>query len=340
MKKVHTRFNILIGENVLVSPHRTKRPWLGQNEEINTEKRPQYDPECYLCPGNTRSGGQKNPDYKDTFSFDNDFSALLYDEDEKEVSNERNLLISRTQRGICKVICFSPKHNLTIANMLVEDIKKVIDLWQKEYIELGSKEHIKNVQIFENKGATMGCSNPHPHSQIWATEDLPDIVNKENLRQRNHFTNTGFIMLLDYLGIEMEKDERIIFQTNYFVALIPYWATWPYETMILPKYYFRSLEDMNDEVKADLALAMSKLTRRYNNLFKVDFPYSMGIHQAPTNDKENIHWLFHIHYYPPLLRSATVKKFMVGYELLAQAQRDITPEQSAAVLKALSEDIL
>ncbi|NJO88286.1 MAG: UDP-glucose--hexose-1-phosphate uridylyltransferase, partial [Chloroflexia bacterium] len=331
----HRRFNPLTGDWILVSPHRAKRPWQGQQEGISGENKPHFDNNCYLCPGNERAGGYKNPAYKDTFVFKNDFSALLEETPEENVT-EGELFIAESERGICKVICFSPRHDLTIPEMEVGAIEKVIDLWQKEYTELGSYDFINHVQIFENKGAIMGCSNPHPHGQIWAQSSIPDEVRKECSTQEAYYKKHGSPLLVDYLSQELEKGERIIIENNSFVALVPYWATWPFETMILPKRAIQHINQLTKEEKADFADMYKKLTIKYDNMFNVSFPYSAGIHQSPTDGKDHPEWQLHMHFYPPLLRSATVKKFMVGYEMLANAQRDITAEQSAQRLRDLS----
>jgi len=331
----HRRLNILTGEWIQVSPHRTKRPWQGKQEDGHQEERPEYDPACYLCPGNSRAGGEKtNPDYTSTFVFQNDFSALLVDSPEMDL-NENDLLIAKSERGICKVICFSPRHDLTIPEMDVNDIKKVVDLWVNQYDELGSIAWVKYVQIFENKGAIMGCSNPHPHGQIWAQESVPEEPAKELQQQLAYFNKHGRTLLGDYLDHELSSGERIVVQNDHFVVLIPYWAFWPYETMIISKRAFARFTDMTEQEKLGLADIVQKITIRYDNLFQISFPYSAGFHPAPTDGLIHEEWHFHMHFYPPLLRSATVKKFSVGYEMLANAQRDITAEYAAGILRDL-----
>ena len=332
----HRRLNPLTGEWVLVSPHRTKRPWQGQVEKPPVETRPEYDPGCYLCPGNERAGGVKNPDYDGTFVFQNDFSALLPDAPEGR-TDERGLLVSESEAGLCRVICFSPRHDLTLAEMDVANIRKVVDLWAGQYAELGALDFINHVQIFENKGAVMGCSNPHPHGQVWAQRSVPGEPSKELENMLRHFAERGTTLLGDYLAIELERDERIVCDNEYFAALVPFWATWPFEIMILCKRRVASLLEMNEAEKDALADILRRVTTRYDNLFQSSFPYSAGMHQAPTDGKAHKEWDWHMHFYPPLLRSATVKKFMVGYEMLANPQRDITPESSAARLRELSE---
>ena len=332
----HRRYNPLTGEWILVSPHRAKRPWQGQIETDEAKQLPEYDPTCYLCPGNQRAGGIKNPDYTDTFIFTNDFSSLLPDIPAGEI-NENNLFVSQSEKGICKVICFSPKHNLTVPLMEINDIKNVVDLWINEYQELGNKDFINHVQIFENKGSMMGCSNPHPHCQIWAQENIPNEPAKEQVQLTNYHNKHGKTLFTDYLEAELRKKERIVCSNTSFVALVPYWAVWPFETMIISRRNISSLPELIEDEKFHLADIYKQLTIRYDNIFKTSFPYSMGFHQAPTDGKRHPEWHLHMHFYPPLLRSATVKKFMVGYEMLANPQRDFTPEQSALQLKEQSD---
>ena len=331
----HRRFNILTGEWILVSPHRTKRPWQGKTEKPSLETKPKYDPNCYLCPTNGRMGGAVNPDYKKPFSFVNDFSALLKDVEEEKYEN--GLLYAESESGICKVVCFSPDHSLTLPLMSTEEINDVISLWQQEYKELGAIDGINHVQIFENKGDVMGCSNPHPHGQIWAQRSIPQEVQKKCDRLSTYWKNHKRSILEDYVKQELELDERIILENEYFVSLIPYWAVWPYETMIVPKKKMAHIGELSDNAKKAFAEIIQKTTIRLDNIFQTSFPYSAGIHQAPTNGKAHPEWHFHMSFYPPLLRSATVKKFMVGYEMFANPQRDITAEQAANTLKALSD---
>ena len=333
----HRRYNPLTGEWILVSPHRTKRPWQGQTEAAHTAESPEHDPNCYLCPGNERAGGLSNPDYADTFVFDNDFSALLPGIPEAKTSDGPNGMIkAETEKGLCRVICFSPKHNLTIPRMAPEDIKKVIDVWTDQYADLGSRDFINYVQIFENRGAVMGCSNPHPHGQIWAEEAIPDLPAKELQNQSDYFQQHGTSLLMDYLDYEVQKNERVVIRNESFTVLVPFWAIWPYETMVLPNRQAASLSDLTDIERYNLAGIMKQIGIRYDNLFKTSFPYSLGIHQQPTDGKEYPGSQMHLHYMPPLLRSASVKKFMVGYELMAKPQRDITAEMSANSLRELS----
>ncbi len=332
----HRRYNQLNGEWVLVSPHRTQRPWQGQVEKTSGESRPAYDPKCYLCPGNDRAGGVKNPDYTDTFVFQNDFSALLPDTPDGQLK-ENGLLLAESDRGLCRVICFSPRHDLTLPEMETSAIRRVVDLWTQQYQELGAIDFINYVQIFENKGAVMGCSNPHPHGQIWAQRIIPNEPAKELANMKQHLERTGSTLLGDYLKLELELNQRIVCDNAHFVALVPFWAVWPFETLVLCRRRVASLSELNASEKDALADILKRLTTRYDNLFLTSFPYSAGLHQAPTDGQPHPEWDFHMHFYPPLLRSAEVKKFMVGYEMLANPQRDITPESSAAQLRALSD---
>ncbi|WP_422007495.1 UDP-glucose--hexose-1-phosphate uridylyltransferase [Roseivirga pacifica] len=331
----HRRFNPLTNEWVLVSPHRAKRPWQGKTESLPADNRPSYDPNCYLCPGNTRAGGLENEKYTSTYVFTNDFGALLPEGEEEKSSN--GLLISETVKGICRVVCFSPDHSLMLPLMTESHIEEVIRLWQTQYAELGAKDFINYVQIFENKGEIMGCSNPHPHGQIWATSNIPDEPFKENKAQKAYFAEHGCTLLGDYLKQELAAGERIVLENEHFVALVPYWAVWPYETMLISKRAVQHIGQLNDEEVASYANIMKRLTVKYDNLFETSFPYSSGIHQAPTDGEAHPEWHLHMHFYPPLLRSATVKKFMVGFEMMANPQRDITAEYSAKVLRELPE---
>lgn len=341
----HRRYNPLTREWVLVSPHRTKRPWQGQLEQPATEQRPVYDPHCYLCPGNARANGVVNPQYDHTFVFTNDFSALLPDIPEGAYTSGGGapgdvappLLYARSERGICRVVCFSPRHDLTLAEMDVSAIARVVDVWAREYDELGALPFIGYVQIFENRGAMMGASNPHPHGQIWATEHLPLTAAREDAAQRDYLAATGRSLLEDYLAIEIEREERLVCLNEHFVALVPFWAVWPFETLIISRRHVGAISDLTQDERTGLADVLKRLITRYDNLFQVSFPYSLGFHQRPTDGMPHPAWHLHAHVYPPLLRSATVRKFMVGFELLAEAQRDLTPEQAAERLRALSE---
>lgn len=332
----HRRWNPLTGEWVQVSPHRAKRPWQGKEEESPGEEKPKYDPECYLCPGNDRAGDAKNPEFESTYVFTNDFSALKPDTP-SETQSDHDLLVAKGEKGICRVICFSPRHDLTLPEMETSQIREVVDLWNKEYTELGNREYINYVQIFENKGEIMGCSNPHPHGQIWAQETIPDEPSKELKQQINYYEEHGSTLLSDYLDLELQRDERVVVENEHFVVVVPYWAFWPFETLLISRRPFGRFTDMTEDEKDGLADIIKQITVKYDNIFEVSFPYSAGFHPAPTDSREHPEWHFHMHFYPPLLRSATVKKFRVGYEMLGTPQRDITPEASADLIRSLSD---
>jgi len=334
----HRRLNPLTGEWVLVSPHRTKRPWQGQVEKRPADNRPDHDPNCYLCPGNSRTSGAQNPDYDSTFVFTNDFAAILPDTPTEE-HTPHPLIKAKSVRGTSRVICFSPRHNLSLPQMELPAIGKVVDLWADQAAELG--ETYRWVQIFENKGAVMGCSNPHPHGQIWASDSLPNEPAKEDTQQRLYYEENGRSLLLDYLALESEQKERIVVENEHWMAVIPYWAIWPFEMLLMPRRHVLRLPDLQPAERDGLSDILKQLLIKYDNLFETSFPYSMGWHGAPFDaasfDAENNdHWQLHAHFYPPLLRSATVKKFLVGYEMLAEVQRDITAEQAAQRLRELS----
>ena len=330
----HRRKNILNGSWVLVSPHRAKRPWQGEIAPAISENRRSYEPDCYLCPGNRRANGEITPQYKSTYVFTNDFSALVHD---VPASAERRntLLVSRAERGICRVVNFSPRHDLTLAEMCEGDIENVITAWQDEFRTLGSAPRINYVQIFENKGAMMGNSNPHPHGQIWAQESIPMEPMKESKQFNSYYVKNRRSLLTDYLRLERQLNERIVFENSAFAIVVPYWAVWPYETIIISKRKVSTILQLTEGEKKAFANALSSITIKYDNLFATSFPYSAGIHQAPTDGTKHSEWHLHMHFYPPLLRSASVKKHMVGYEMLAEPQRDITPEHSASLLRAL-----
>jgi UDPglucose--hexose-1-phosphate uridylyltransferase len=332
----HRRYNPLINEWVLVSPHRAKRPWQGQNEKLITGNLPEFDSTCYLCPDNVRANGMANPNYEGSFVFENDFAALKQEEIEFESSKEDTFFKAQPERGISRVVCFSPKHNLTLPEMPVAGIEDIISTWQKEYTELGNVDYINHVQIFENKGSVMGCSNPHPHGQIWAQSSLPTEVEKTQNNLKVYYDKHQSNLLQDYLKEELKLDERIVIKNDHFVALVPFWAIWPFETMIISTRHFGKITDFSETEKTAFATILKELTIKYDNLFETSFPYSSGIHQSPTDGEEHPEWQFHMHFYPPLLRSATVKKFMVGYEMMGESQRDITPEKSAEMLKEQS----
>jgi UDPglucose--hexose-1-phosphate uridylyltransferase len=335
----HRRRNALTGEWVLVSPQRTERPWQGQVEAAAPADRPAYDPACYLCPGNTRAGGVRNPDYAETFIFENDYAALRPDTPEQHgqeaVGGRPALIEAGSERGICRVVCFSPRHDLTLAGMDLPAIRRVVDTWTAQYTELAALPWVRHVQIFENRGAMMGASNPHPHGQIWADESLPNEPAKELQSQQAYAAAGGGCLLCDYVALEERDGQRVVGGNAHWVALVPFWAVWPFETLVLPRWHYGALPDLPPAARADLAAILRDLTRRYDQLFGISFPYSMGFHQRPTDGAPYPEWHLHAHFYPPLLRSATVRKFMVGYEMLAQPQRDITPESAAERLRSL-----
>ena len=332
----HIRQNPLTGEYVMVSPHRTKRPWQGKTEDIFTDSRPQYDETCYLCAGNFRMNGEINPKYSDTYVFQNDFAALQSDVPAGNIA-KGGLLKAESVRGECRVICFSPRHDLTLAEMETVDIRKVVDTWVSEFEDFCGQNDIRYIQIFENKGEIMGCSNPHPHGQIWVSSNIPVEIQKETIHQKNYFETHNKTLLEDYWQLEVAENERVVVKNGSFLVVVPFWATWPFETIVIPKRPMKFISEMNEIEKTDLADIIRRLTTRYDNLFKTSFPYSAGIHQSPINTENVEGWHWHIHFYPPLLRSASVKKFMVGYELLANPQRDITPERAAEQLRNMSE---
>ena len=333
----HRRYNPLINEWVLVSPHRSKRPWQGQKESVNTVALPEYDPECYLCAGNVRMNGEKNPDYKGSFVFENDFAALKQEPIDFGGNEEGSFFKAQPERGISRVVCFSPRHDLTLPEMELEGIVNIIHTWQKEYTDLGTIDYINHVQIFENKGSVMGCSNPHPHGQIWAQSSLPTQVEKTQNNLKAYFDKNGTNLLQDYLKEELKVKERVVVENDHFAAIVPFWAIWPFETMIVSKRHITKITDFTEDEVAAFAVTLKQLTSKYDNLFETSFPYSSGIHQAPTDGEAHPEWQFHMHFYPPLLRSASVKKFMVGYEMMGESQRDITPEKSAEMLRNLSD---
>jgi UDPglucose--hexose-1-phosphate uridylyltransferase len=333
----HRRWNPLRQAWVLVSPHRTQRPWQGEVAQTAIPSAVTYDPQCYLCPGNTRAGGAVNPSYETVFSFVNDYAALLPELPAASEAPASPLLVAEAVRGLCKVLCFHPDHSLTLARMTQSEIRTVVDAWTHEFQELSALDWIEYVQIFENRGAMMGASNPHPHGQIWSTGFVPDEPAAETVAQRAHLDSTGHCLLCDYLAAEQSSAERIIFENEHFAAVVPWWATWPYEVLLLSRRHAGSLPEFSSAERDSFANALNRLTTRFDNLFHTSFPYTMGFHQSPTDGKSHEEWHFHAHFYPPLLRSATVRKFMVGFEMLGMPQRDITPEAAANRLRDSSE---
>jgi UDPglucose--hexose-1-phosphate uridylyltransferase len=339
----HRRLNPLTGEWVLVSPHRARRPWLGQIEKMPAENLPAYDPDCYLCPGNKRAEGKANPKYTSTYVFDNDFPALLTPEQTSigESSNQTglspDLFVVQTESGLCRVVCFSPRHDLTLPELPQAQVEDVIRTWIEQIIDLGRNEFISYVQVFENKGVMMGCSNPHPHSQIWASGKIPNEPAKERIAQSNYMEKHGACLLCDYVEAEQKSGERLVVANQHFVAVVPFWAVWPFEVLLVSTRHTASLTDLQPAEICSLADILRRLTARYDNLFEISFPYSMGFHQAPVDGQAYPAWHVHAHFYPPLLRSATVRKFMVGYEMLGMPQRDLTAEAAAERLRSLSE---
>lgn len=332
----HRRYNPLTREGVLVSPHRAKRPWQGQFEKPTPPCLPEYDPNCYLCPGNKRAGGIKNPIYTGTYVFDNDFAALLPEAAPTDPETHP-LFVAKAETGVCRVICFSPRHDLTLPQLPLDEVEGVINTWSEQTAELYQHSDIAYVQVFENKGAVMGCSNPHPHSQIWSQSQVPTEPAKELSSQKEFFAANGHPLLLNYLHEEQKRCERIVAVNEYFTAVVPFWAVWPFEILVTSHRAVPTLPALNQPERRALAEILKRITTHYDNLFEISFPYSMGFHQAPNDGDDHLEWVLHAHFYPPLLRSATVRKFMVGYELLGMPQRDITPETAAVRLRDLPE---
>ncbi len=333
----HRRLNPLTNEWVLVSPHRATRPWQGEVAKLTTTSEPEYDPSCYLCPGNTRVGGVRNPRYSNTFVFDNDFAALKPQTPQERVDIEsKGLLVAEGEPGICRVICFSPRHDLTLATMTSQQIEPVVQTWIEQFRELGAIQGINHVQIFENRGTMMGASNPHPHCQIWATLSIPDDPAKELRAQSAYLKSHRSCLLCDYIALEQRQQVRIVCENEGFVAMVPYWAVWPFELLVSSRRHMGSMQDFTEDDSRLLSRVLHQVTSTYDKVFGVPFPYSMGFHQAPTDGTDHPEWHFHAHFYPPLLRSATIRKFMVGFEMLGMPQRDITPETAAERLRELA----
>jgi UDPglucose--hexose-1-phosphate uridylyltransferase len=332
----HRRYNALTGEWILVSPQRTRRPWQGQEENVADIDLPAHDPDCYLCPGNARTGGLRNPDYPTTYIFENDFPALLSDSLCDDL-NTNDLLQAKPEKGICRVMCFSPHHDLSLPHMDRQMIGEVIDEWVRQCVELAEVPWINHIQIFENKGIMMGASNHHPHCQIWASATIPTEPSKELTTSIRYFDTKKTCLLCDYLKLELQEGERLVMSNSSFVAMVPFWAAWPFETLLLARRHVASLFELTPAERIDLADIIKRLTTIYDNLFQTSFPYSMGFHQRPTDHKDYPGFHLHAHFYPPLLRSATIRKFMIGYEMLGEAQRDITPEAAARQLRSLPE---
>lgn len=332
----HRRFNPLTNSWVLVSPHRTKRPWQGAVESKPSAEQPHYDPSCYLCPGNARAGGALNPKYKSTFVFDNDFAALKKDAPRARTDlGDKGLIVAGTEPGICRVMCFSPRHDLTLGSMKPSEIEQVVKTWITQTRELGALDGIQHVQIFENRGEMMGASNPHPHCQIWATSTVPEEPTRELAAQRNYRKIKGSCLLCDYIVLELEQKVRVVAENKGFLALVPFWAVWPFEVLVCSRRHLGAFPELKKEEIVQLGAILSQVVSTYDRVFDVPFPYSMGFHQSPFDNSGHSEWHFHAHFYPPLLRSATVRKFMVGFEMLGTPQRDITAELAAEKLRSL-----
>jgi UDPglucose--hexose-1-phosphate uridylyltransferase len=333
----HRRFNPLKREWVLVSPNRTQRPWQGQTEAKVAEVALKYDPSCYLCPGNVRAGGVRTDKYTSTYVFQNDFAALKLDSPRfSDDEGGKGLLVAEGESGVCRVICFSPRHDLTLAKMSIAEIRAVVGVWAEQYTELGSRDDIAYVQIFENRGAMMGASNPHPHGQLWASRSIPNEVKVELAGQQEYLASHQAVLLCEYQKLEESLGERVVAKNASFLAVVPFWAIWPFEVMVIPRRHVQDLQAFTEAERSDFAAILQAVTSTYDQVFDTPFPYSMGLHPAPCDGEEHPEWQFHAHFYPPLLRSASIRKFMVGYELLGSPQRDITPESAADTLRQAS----
>ena len=337
MSGAERRQNLLTGDWVLVSPHRLQRPWQGETAPAADTHGPAHDPGCYLCPGNPRAGGEVNPDYRDVFVFDNDFPALRPETDADEADADP-LLVRAPETGVCRVICYSPDHSATLARMPQDAIRRVIDVWAEQTIELGARPDIEAVTVFENRGAMMGASNPHPHGQVWATSSVPNELKCEAARQQVWLARTGEVLLETYMRRERTIGERLVFANDHVGAVVPYWAAWPFETLIAPWRPVPRIDQLSDAERDGLAYVIGRLTRAYDRLFDAPFPYTLGLHQAPPKAPNDGSFAFHIHIYPPLLRSASIRKHMVGFEMLGMPQRDLTPEQAAERIRAVAQD--
>ncbi len=321
---------------MLVSPHRMERPWQGKVEKLARPPAASYDPNCYLCPGNKRAGGAHTPRYAETYVFDNDYPAML-----PEVAalqfDPGGLLVGKAEQGICRVMCFSPRHDLTVSRMSVAELRGVVNGWIEQYGALGKIPWINHVQIFENRGEIMGASNPHPHCQIWANASLPNLPTRELASFREYRAENHACLLCDYLKLELQLNVRVVCQNETFAVVVPFWAVWPFESLVLSKRHLASIDQLSEQERELLGDILRRITIRYDNLFETAFPYSMGFHQKPTDGGAYEEWHLHAHYFPPLLRSATIQKFMVGYELLGSPQRDVTPERAAEQLVKAGE---
>jgi UDPglucose--hexose-1-phosphate uridylyltransferase len=317
---------------ILVSPHRTDRPWLGERSETQAQSAIPYDPDCYLCPGNVRANGERNPAYESTFTFDNDFAALLSDTAPGDVESD-DLFIAKSERGICRVTCFSPRHDLHIGRMRSDEVRSIVDAWALQYRQLAELPYVRAITIFENRGAAMGASNPHPHGQIWANQSVPNDLEIETRSQTDYLRRRNACLLCTYVANELHEQERLVLSNDAFAVVVPFWASWPFETIVIPRTHRRSLDELDPKERDALAEVMIRLVGAYDRIFNAPFPYSMGFHQRPGDAQPHDAWHLHAHYFPPLLRSATIRKYMVGYEMLAEPQRDLTPESAAEILR-------